>query len=182
MSLSIRCCDEKECLCACRYKCGTWESKQQEFKKRGYKECVRVRVPPHKHAGRLQRKTNELAIVAEKKCQVTCSSFQGYVIFLIINEFHIVFPTSLFMFQEKKNELNCRRVNKSFICMRKIIYVRRQHQALICFNTRCVKENERKVIKLAANRESQLSKKGSSNYGGLCTHTVSKIDVSKRHR
>ena len=75
--LSIRCCDQKECLCACRYKCGTWESKEQEFKKRGYKECVRVRVPPHKHAGRLQRKTNELAIVAEKKCQVTCSSFIG---------------------------------------------------------------------------------------------------------
>ena len=75
--LSIRCCDEKECLCACRYKCGTWESKEQEFKKRGYKECVRVRGSPYKHAGRLHRKNNKLAIVAEKKCQVTCSSFIG---------------------------------------------------------------------------------------------------------
>ena len=83
MSLSIRCCDEKECLCACRYKCGTWENKQQEFKKRGYKECVRIKVPHYKHAGRLHKKTNKLTIVAEKKCQVTFSSFSRYVIFLM---------------------------------------------------------------------------------------------------
>ena len=104
MSLSIRCCDEKECLCACRYKCGTWESKQQEFKKRGYKECVRVRVPPHKHAGRLQRKTNELAIVAEKKCQVTCSSFLGmsYFLYEISSYFISCFQLLYLSFRRKR--------------------------------------------------------------------------------
>ena len=60
-----RCCDEKKCFCACGYKCGTWDTKQKEIEKRGFKNCHYLEGKNvKKHGYRTRRKT------AAEKCKV----------------------------------------------------------------------------------------------------------------
>ena len=41
--VNFRCCSTKDCFCACRYKCGTWETVEEKLNKNGYKDCIKLK-------------------------------------------------------------------------------------------------------------------------------------------
>ena len=78
--------------------------------------------------------------------------------------------------------MNCKTENKSFMCMRKGVYVRRQHTSLVCYNPKCVSQDERKVITIAAEAEREQRKNGLNNYSRVCTNKKVEVAPPKKRR
>ena len=78
--------------------------------------------------------------------------------------------------------MNCKREHKSFMCMRKGVYVGRQHSSLVCYNPKCVSQDERKVITIAAEAEREQRKKGLKNYLRICTNKKVKVAPPMKKR
>ena len=55
------------------------------------------------------------------------------------------------------------------MCMRKGVYVKRQHSSLVCYNPKCVTQDERKVITIAAEAERDQRKQGLKYDLRICT-------------
>ena len=72
--------------------------------------------------------------------------------------------------------MNCEKAEKSFMCMTKIQYVPRQNMVLICYNTKCVGKDEKKVITISAQSEVNHPQ-GMNAYGSTCINRDTKIDV-----
>jgi len=142
-----RCCDENDCFCGCRYTCGTWESKEKAIMKRGYRDCMKISTtPPETNNGTKLKKQWK----PRRFAKIYCGT--------------------------KRKEMHCEKIEKSFMCMTKIQYVPRQNMALICYNTKCLSKDEKKVITISAQSEVNHPE-DMNNDGSTCINRGRKVDV-----